>query len=68
MSSAKLMPESEEQVIDLEIQSDPDKAISEDQSSKSSGDISIQLEQEEAASEEGSVEHVIKKIESRISQ
>ena len=66
MSSAKLMQESEEQAIDLENQSD--KAISEDQSSKSSGDISIhQLEQEEAASEEGSVEHVIKKIESRIS-
>ena len=59
------MQESEEQAIDLENQSD--KAISEDQSSKSSGDISIQLEQEEAASEEGSVEHVIKKIESRIS-
>ena len=42
MSSAKLMHESEEQVIDLENQSD--KAVSEDQSSKSSGDISIQLE------------------------
>ena len=42
MSSSKLLHESEDQVIDLENQSDI--AISEKQSSISSGDISIQLE------------------------
>ena len=62
------MPESDEQAQELENQ--PAQAMSEENSSQSSGDISIQIEEgqadEEAAS--GDVDSVIQTIERRISQ
>ena len=61
------MPESDEQAQELENQ--PAKAMSEENSSQSSGDISIQIEEGEADEEaSGDVDSVIQKIERRISQ